>query len=120
MSEPETDVGPGHTSIYLKIFIALAVLTVLTWGVAYIKWDNMGLAWLGIVVAFSIAALKATLVVLFFMHMKTEIKPMYILVAVPLLLAAILVLFLMPDIGLNEEPIHPARLEAKAEPGHNH
>jgi cytochrome c oxidase subunit 4 len=58
----------GHispTSTYYGIFGALMVLTALTVGVAFV---NLGA--LNFPVAIAIAILKATLVILFFMHVK--------------------------------------------------
>jgi cytochrome c oxidase subunit 4 len=58
----------GHVapkSLYYSIFGALMVLTAVTVGVAFI---NLGA--LNFPVAISIAVLKATLVILFFMHAK--------------------------------------------------
>ena len=58
----------GHVSpksVYYTIFAALLVLTGITVGVAFI---NLGR--LNFPVAISIAIIKATLVVLFFMHAK--------------------------------------------------
>ena len=58
----------GHVSplsVYLTIFGALMVLTVVTVAVAYV---DLGV--LNTVVALSIASFKATLVVLYFMHVK--------------------------------------------------
>ncbi|WP_103019968.1 cytochrome C oxidase subunit IV family protein [Salinibacter altiplanensis] len=54
-------------SILLKVFGALIVLTGLTVGVAYVP-----LGPLTVPVALGIAGLKATLVVLFFMHLKYD------------------------------------------------
>jgi cytochrome c oxidase subunit 4 len=51
--------------LYVGIFLALMVCTAATVGAAYIKLGPMN-----IVVALAIATLKATLVVLFFMHAK--------------------------------------------------
>ena len=51
--------------IYVAVFIALICLTALTTGVAYI---DMGA--FNTVVALAIAAVKMTLVLLFFMHLK--------------------------------------------------
>ncbi len=59
---------PGHVaprSTYLTIFATLMVLTGVTISVAFI---NLG--GLNFPVALTIAVLKATLVVLFFMHLK--------------------------------------------------
>jgi cytochrome c oxidase subunit IV len=56
---------------YLAVFGALLVLTVTTVGVSYLHLPPGPAVTLGLV----IAAAKATLVVLFFMHLKSE-KPM--------------------------------------------
>jgi cytochrome c oxidase subunit 4 len=52
-------------STYIGIFSALMVLTAITVGVAFI---NLGS--LNPIVALGVAAVKATLVILFFMHVK--------------------------------------------------
>ncbi|MGE0444917.1 MAG: cytochrome C oxidase subunit IV family protein, partial [Vicinamibacterales bacterium] len=62
--------GEGHShvspkSMYYTIFGTLMVMTAVTVGVAFI---NLGI--LNFPVAISIAILKATLVILFFMHVK--------------------------------------------------
>ena len=54
---------------YVGIFVALIALTGLTTGVAFID-----LGFFNPVVALSIAVLKASLVVLFFMHMRWSSK----------------------------------------------
>ena len=51
--------------MYFSVFLALMVLTAVTIGVAFVD-----LGPLNIFVALAIAALKATLVILFFMHVK--------------------------------------------------
>ncbi len=60
-----------HVRTYLAVFGALLVLTVTTVGVSYLHLPTAPAVTLGLV----IAAAKATLVVLFFMHLKSE-KPM--------------------------------------------
>ena len=57
-----------EVKIYLKVFTALAILTVVTVGVAEIEF-TVGLA---IAVALLVASVKATMVGLFFMHLKAE------------------------------------------------
>lgn len=67
---------PTH-KVYYLVFLALAIGTCLTWGVAFID--------LGIwnpVVALTIACTKATLVILFFMHVRYSSKLTMITVAV--------------------------------------
>jgi cytochrome c oxidase subunit IV len=52
-------------SLYFVIFGALMVLTALTVGLAFVNLGQMN-----VVVALAVAVVKATLVVLFFMHVK--------------------------------------------------
>ena len=51
--------------IYYRIFASLMVLTAITVGIAFVD-----LGYLNTFVAVTIAVIKATLVVLFFMHVK--------------------------------------------------
>jgi cytochrome c oxidase subunit IV len=60
--ESDHIVSPG---IYLTIILCLLVLTAATVGAAFVNLEQFN-----IVVALAIATLKATLVVLFFMHAK--------------------------------------------------
>jgi cytochrome c oxidase subunit IV len=55
------------TNLYFAIFGALMALTAMTVGLAYV---NLGQ--LNIVVALAVAIVKASLVVMFFMHLKYE------------------------------------------------
>ena len=52
---------------YIAVFVGLVVLTYLTYKAAY--WD-LGSHSLNVILALAIAVTKATLVVLFFMHVK--------------------------------------------------
>ena len=52
-------------SLYLTVFGALMVLTIITVAVAFVDLGNLNVA-----VAMIVAVIKATLVVLFFMHVK--------------------------------------------------
>lgn len=59
---------PSRT-LYLIIFLALAAFTCLTWGIAFIDlgpWNP--------VIALAIACTKATLVILYFMHVRYSSK----------------------------------------------
>lgn len=67
-SEHETQGSPTHVvalGTYLSVFVALLVLTAITTAVAFIDLGPMNN-----VVALGIAALKAAIVILFFMHVK--------------------------------------------------
>ena len=68
------DDGAVHTHIasaqfYIGIFMGLVALTVLTVAVSYVHLGPLNLA-----VAILIASIKATLVVMFFMHLKYDNK----------------------------------------------
>jgi len=64
---PDNDYHPhqSHQSLYFKIFAALMVLLVLT---LFAAQQNLGE--LNLIVALSIAVIKAVLILLFFMHFR--------------------------------------------------
>ena len=80
--------GPGHVlpfAMYVKVLGALLVLTIITVLAAYQDFGNMNL-----VVAMIIASVKASLVALFFMHLKYEHPATWLYAAFPILLLATL------------------------------
>ncbi len=64
----------SHIGFYKNIFWALIVLTLVTVGVSYIPFPHYSL---DVTVGLIIAAIKATLVALFFMHLSSEKKLIY-------------------------------------------
>jgi len=62
-----------HVKVYLGVFVSLLVLTALTVGVSYVQLGTARNVAIGIL----IAAVKASLVMLFFMHLKGERKGIY-------------------------------------------
>lgn len=96
---------------YLIIFAALAVLTLLTVGVAYLNLPHAA----GVVIALVIAAAKVFLIGSFFMHLRGEGKLINWSVAVCVLLVLILILFVLPDLGIHELE-ERARHEAASHP----
>ena len=71
----------GHVSpksIYYVIFGALMVLTAVTVAVAFINLGSLNFP-----VAIGIAITKATLVILFFMHVKYRMTSVALLIAIP-------------------------------------
>lgn len=62
-----------HLKVYWIIFGSLIVLTILTVGVSYV---HLGTA-RNVAIGLFIAAVKASLVMLFFMHLKGERKGIY-------------------------------------------
>ena len=83
MADSSTHVRPN----YIGIFIALAVLTGLELGVAFIGLSKMAV----LVILILMAIWKALLVALYFMHLKYENNRLRILAIAPLPLAVIMI-----------------------------
>jgi len=62
-----------HVRIYITVFAALAVLTVVTVGASYLNLPIAG----AVVLALVIASIKGTLVASYFMHLISEKKAIY-------------------------------------------
>jgi cytochrome c oxidase subunit 4 len=77
----------AHVRVYMMVFGALAVLTVVTVGAFYLHVPIH----IGITLALLIATVKASLVALFFMHLKGEVRAIF----AALLLTAVFFLVLM-------------------------
>jgi cytochrome c oxidase subunit IV len=90
----------AHVKIYMMVFGALAVLTVVTVAVSYLD-VGVGTA---ITIALLIASIKASLVALFFMHLKGEVRT----VVWTLMLTAIffVVLMTIPFSWWLDGPMH--------------
>jgi cytochrome c oxidase subunit 4 len=89
------DLGHEHVtplSVYLAIFGALMVLTIVTVAVA---WVDLGT--LNILVALGVAVVKATLVVLYFMHVKYSSKLTWIVIGAGVFWLLILLGLIMGD-----------------------
>jgi cytochrome c oxidase subunit 4 len=88
--------GSDHVvslKVYFAIFGALMVLTALTVWVAFV---DLGL--MNTFVALAIAVTKATLVILFFMHVKYSSKLTWLVVASGFVFLVIMLGFTMADI----------------------
>ena len=99
--EPHGEPGPAvirHAIAYRKIFFILVALTVVTVGASFIHVKS---ELFNVLVALGIATVKAYFVARFFMHLKFEGKLIYSILFVPLTLAVVLALALIPDIGMG-------------------
>jgi cytochrome c oxidase subunit IV len=85
MSSGHSGVHVSPLSTYLSIFTALMVLSAITVGAAFV---NLGA--FNPVVALAIAGIKATLVILFFMHVKYSSRLTKLTVVLSLFFVAIL------------------------------
>jgi cytochrome c oxidase subunit 4 len=83
-------------STYFAVYIALVVLTALTTAVAFF---DLGLA--NPIVALSIAVFKATLVVLFFMHLKYGTRLTWVVAGASVFWLGILLLLILSDYAMR-------------------
>ena len=99
----------GHVSplkVYIGIFLTLMVLTAVTVAVAYVDLGQFNK-----VVALGIASFKATLVVLYFMHVKYASRLTKLVVVSGFFFLAILLGLTMSDYGSRRWVNPPALLE---------
>lgn len=82
----------------MTIFYILMGLTTLTVLASWIPWGSKSMA---VIIAIGIATVKGSLVVQYFMHLKFELKRFYLTLFIPLLLLAILIFALLPDIAMT-------------------
>ena len=86
-----------HVKIYISIFAVLMVLTVVTVAVSYL---HLSIA-AAIVVAMLIASVKGSLVACYFMHLLTEKKLIYWILAMTV--AFFIVLLLAPMLSHSDQ-----------------
>ena len=86
---------------YLYVFLALAILTVVTVGISYVDFGISG----GIVIALIVAAVKGSLVALYFMHLNHEKKSIYQLLGLTVVCFLILV-FIALGATRNKHPYY--------------
>ncbi len=80
--------------VYILVAIALYILTVVTVWAAGIDLGKV----LNTIIALSIASFKASLVALFFMHLKYESKLLWFMILIPLILLVILLALPIIDV----------------------
>jgi len=105
----------AHVKVYMMVFGALAVLTVVTVAASYL---DVPLA-PAIAIALVIAAVKASLVALFFMHLKGEVRAiLWTLVLTGIFFVALMVI---PFSWYLDGPLGdgPPAAAAAAERGHH-
>jgi caa(3)-type oxidase subunit IV len=98
----------GHHVNYKKIYFILLGLLVVS-----VAGPFVGVVWITLVTAFGIAVVKANLVIQNFMHLKWEKRLMKWLLGASLLLMAVMVAGVAPDI-MNHEGNNWDNLAAKA------
>jgi len=115
-----------HSKSYVNVLAALAVGTAVTVGVSLLDLGHWGNIALGLL----IATIKASLVVLFFMHLKYEQRWWAGIVLFPMLLVMIIIGSNLADTGLNGKnrggdllsdplPVIPHAGQAGSAPAHH-
>ena len=82
-----------HGPSYMAIFWYLAVLTVIEIAVIFLPIGKLAIG----VMLVALASAKAALVALYFMHLRFETKTLGYIALTPVVIAALLVLVLLPD-----------------------
>ena len=80
---------------YLQVFAWLAALTALEIGVIYMPIPHLAIALMLVL----LAATKATMVALFYMHLAVEKRTLAYIALTPAVLCVLLVFALLPDLG---------------------
>jgi len=110
---------PANNTIYRNVLIALLILTVVT---VAISTHDFGGKTPNYIVGVLVAVVKASLVVLFFMHLKYEQKWWLGIVLFPLALVMIIIFSNLPDTGNNPDAFEQKALSigepVKASGGH--
>lgn len=95
--------GTASTRIYFLSFFALLFLTFLTVTAAFINFGPLNIA-----IALTIAVIKATLVTLYFMHLRYSIHLARIFVAGGLLWLILLITGILPDFMMRDLTLAPS------------
>jgi cytochrome c oxidase subunit 4 len=80
--------------VYVAVAVALYILTVIT---VLAAWIDLGKI-LNTIIALSIASFKASLVALFFMHIKYESKLLWFMILIPIIILLILLALPILDV----------------------
>ena len=110
-----SDHAHAHNSssrVYVVTLAALLVLTCVTVGAAYV---NFGSSSINLIIAVLIATLKATLVAMFFMHLRHDPPINAIIFVSSLIFLGLFLLFPLIDIGSRDKVV-PYGLRVQAQP----
>ena len=105
-------VHPSSARIYVIFLLALLVLTGVTVGAAYV---NFGSSSINLIIAVLIATVKATLVAMFFMHLRHDPPVNAIIFVTSLIFLGLFLLFPLIDIGSRDKVV-PYGLRMQAQP----
>jgi cytochrome c oxidase subunit 4 len=89
----------AEAAIYAKTLVSLLILTGITVGASYI---NFGSSAVNVVVALTIATIKATLVALFFMHLLHDKKVNALIAAAGFIFLGLFLMFTLLDFDTRD------------------
>lgn len=98
----ETHAEHPHPN-YWAVFMALVVLTTVSFITVTETWQQYLGANSGPIVVMVVAVCKATLVAMYFMHLKFDWFKVYVMIVPVLLLGTILVCALLPDMTFAQD-----------------
>jgi cytochrome c oxidase subunit 4 len=113
--------APGGIAKYIFVFLALCVLTMMSfWTSGYlnflVQWPFPGEVGVGRAFMMAVSCTKAMLVILFFMHVKYEANWKYVLTIPAGMMSIFLMLMLVPDVGMRLHHASQERLLHMAKP----
>jgi len=124
--------GHGGVGKYIAVFFALCALTAVSYLVGNsqaLREKTPGIMW---AMMMAVSCAKASLVILFFMHLKWEANWKYVLTVPASIMSIFLMLMLVPDVGLRTrwyaeerwlnaaEPVDKSAEHAKGESHESH
>ena len=86
----------GGTKLYLTIFFALVVLTAISFVTPGLTEATPEVGW---IVMIAVSCVKATLVIMFFMHLKWEANWKFVLTFPAMMMCVFLAIMLVPDVA---------------------
>ena len=109
----------GEAQVYMKTLVLLLILTAITVGAASFNFGSGN-----VVIALTIASIKATMVALFFMHLRHEKPVNGVVASAAFLFLGIFLMFCLLDVGsranlqpVNLKPPLPPPAAGTAAPG---
>lgn len=85
-----------HVRIYVTVFLALLVGTVVTVGLNYLHFTSVALT---VTIALFVAVIKASLVACYFMHLISEKKMIYVIMGFTVFFFAALLILTLSSYG---------------------
>jgi cytochrome c oxidase subunit 4 len=88
--------GGATVNVYLIVFAALCVFTAVSF-IVNLAEPTIGLA-IGVAIILAVAVCKATLVTMYFMHVKWDWGKLFFIIVPVVILAIMMMVVLLPDI----------------------